>query len=164
MDIRTAIAAHGCGELLKLGAGINAEVYAVDENTVLRVSCREVDGFRIIHLLPKKWKLDYPLVNILATDGDCSEFALVERLYPIPYLRDSDLFDREFWEQVSEYHIANPHGAPEAIVRLAEQAIELHRKVYSSGFHVDLDFGPNNIMQRKNGTLVLSDPFGYNDI
>ncbi len=141
-----------------LGKGNFAEVYSSDfPNKVIRISKNSNDGFILIL---KNLDLVDPdkIVRIYSFTSDLTE-SLLEKLNPL----ESDLLSSVDWEEVNEEHFLGS-VQNEEVKSLLQYALDLYGKIYQREKVIfELDLSPSNIMLRENGTLVLSDPFGYID-
>lgn len=141
-----------------VGEGNFAKVYLSDcPNKVIRVSKNFNDGFSLI--LKNMDLLDYnKIVKIYSFTKDLKE-SLLEKLDP---LENGILYNID-WEEVNEEHFLGSVENQE-VKELLQYGIDLYGKIYQTEkVFFELDLRPENIMLRKNGTLVLSDPFGYVD-
>lgn len=158
-------------QLEKIGNGVFSKVYALDNNWVVKLSSVETDGFRVIHDLPDSIIQRYSLPIIDKSRSDSEEgLFVIEKLYPL----DSDVFEGtnfaitvlndlheckglkgNFKAYIHEKHYLRP---------IFEKAERLLCLLLRLGYPVCLDINNKNIMQRPNGELVLSDPFGYLNI
>lgn len=147
-----------------LGQGMGGEVYELTDTTVLRKSKHETDGFRAVCWLNDELRAYFDLPTIIECDQEETEWAILERLYPI----DSDFFSelRDFdWDHINVMREIPCEIKNEKLRALIHTGIKLFYYVHKVGMPVrELDLGPRNIMQRKDGTLVINDPFAMLDI
>lgn len=158
-------------DLKKLNEGTFAIAYQMADGKVLRHSKTELDGFSILCQLKDFEAEEFGLLKIYAYDSDYSEYAITERLHHL----DTDTFSDVF-EQVSahfnEIVMSDNYDALEEIIRFENEelkellikAFNLGRFLIEDGYRFVMDIKQSNIMARKNGELVLSDPIGCLDI
>lgn len=154
-----------------IGKGIYSKVYLLSEDSVLKVSNDETDGFHIIPHLSKKVIETFSLVRVDVGRSYVDEGQYVmEHLYPL----DCDFFDgtelaitilNDLHENPKlkgrfKDYINNTHPLYDMFCK-AERLLLILRR---SGYGVCLDINQGNIMSRKNGELVFNDPFGLLDI
>lgn len=156
-----------------LGVGVRSFVYAVDSEWVVKRMTDECDGFHAIVGMGPKFAERYSLPRIDYTRSDVDAgIIVIERLYRTDYdywygseeihnemnnLHYSEENQKSF---VFDDHLEKDHPLYDITLK-AYKAWKLLRRI---GWAVSLDINPSNIMIRKNGELVLSDPFGFLDI
>lgn len=148
-----------------LSGGFNAAVYELNATEVIRVSCTEYDGWRAILEIPFELRDNLGIVRIIdhwvdPTSGNV--IAILEKLKHIEYATVIEhCFNTEkfnvFGTPPDIDTILTPDNMFYDIVKKAIKALQ-YCKANNLGIKkLDLNF--LNIMQRKNGTLVLTDPF-----
>lgn len=156
---------HGKTLGTHLGQGVCATVYELTEDAVLRESRNETDGFRAVCWLSDEDRERFCLPKILEMDDEDYEWAVIERLYPV----GGGLFQtlgQTDWDIINKHRTCLVDVKNVQLKVLLDKAFELYRYVTEElEMPVTmLDIHHRNIMQRKDGTLVLNDPFHYLDI
>lgn len=162
---------YDVSRLKLLGKGVFSKVYDLDEHSVLKVSTDETDGFSIIHDLSDKVINKYSLPRIDKQRSNPEEgHYVIEKLYPIdPSLFDDtelvmtiflDLAECPNLKSRFKQYIQPTHPLFDIFCK-AEHVFCL---LFRYGYPISLDITTTNIMVRRNGELVLSDPFGKLDI
>lgn len=156
---------HGKTLGKRLGQGVCATVYELTEDTVLRESDDETDGFRAVCWLSDEDRERFCLPKILEVDEEDYHWAVIERLYPVGGALFQELGHTD-WDIINKHITCLVDVKNERLQALLDKAFELYRYVTDELEMpvLRLDLHHRNIMQRKDGTLVLSDPFHYLDI
>lgn len=148
-----------------IGTGVCAFVYEITPTTVVRQSHDETDGFRAVCWLSDEDREKFCLPKILEVDEEDYQWAVIERLYPVgeALFRELGLRDRDI---INEHNTCLVDVKNSQLNTLLEKAFELFQYV-TKELEIPvtrLDLHHCNIMRRKDGTPVLSDPFHYLDI
>lgn len=156
---------HGKTLGKRLGQGVCATVYELTGDTVLRESDDETDGFRAVCWLTDEDRERFCLPKIIEVDEEESQWAVVERLYPVGGALFQELGHVD-WDIINKHITCLVDVKNERLKTLLDKAFELYRYVTDELEMpvTGLDLHHRNIMQRKDGTLVLNDPFDYLDI
>lgn len=152
------------GKLISRGSF--AEVYELTEDTVLRKSSTEVDGFRCICWLTTEERERFALPVIKEVDEEECSWAIVEKLQRCgdALFQDMGTVDWCHINACSPVVVIKNFTYPQ-LGELFNKAIALLKYMVEEGYPVtSLDLHPRNIMKRADGTLVISDPFGELDI
>lgn len=144
--------------------GFCAAVYNKSDTEVFRVSCVKHDGWRAILEIPEDLRESFGLVRVKEhwRDGKFV-IAVLERLVHLNY-KDTikadfnpERFNR-FKQTPNVDDILTPDNQFYEICKKATKALDYCKENNLNVHALDLNF--LNIMQRENGELVLSDPFG----
>lgn len=156
---------HGKTLGKRLGQGVCATVYELTEDTVLRESDDETDGFRAVCWLSDEDRERFCLPKILEVDDEEHQWAVIERLYPVGGALFQELGECD-WNIINKHRVCLVDVKNTRLKALLDKAFELYRYVTEELEMpvTRLDLHHRNIMQRKDGTLVLNDPFHYLDI
>lgn len=159
----------GC-KYVEVKAGWNSEVFIAEEkDTVVKFSKTPHDGFRVIAKeLTKEQRERLGLVRIYEEESNYEENIFVlEKLLPI---RDYNLYLGCENAQLTLNDLHHPGSKVVPLTRLMDKSdpmFEITRKAYllwrylkRKGINTNIDLNPSNIMKRKDGTFVLSDPLG----
>lgn len=155
-----------------LGEGFNAMVLEVDEHWVIRASIAKTDGWRVISRLNHRLRERLSLPRVLATWEDNESFnhkvielSLVERLeeleFGVDYTYESPNLERmntNYERPEVDKHIQVTEPCYTVIKQAVRAFRVLKRMRIMQSVSLDLSYG--NIMKRKNGEYVLTDPFG----
>lgn len=148
----------------KIASGIFGTVYDFDGNKVLRKSHDETDGWRALLWLTDKDREIFNLPVIHHFDEEENEWAVVERLYPVGSALFQDMGESD-WRWLNNNRVILNEKQDPRLIELFKSAIALFEYITSKEFPIrELDLHDRNIMQRDDGTLVISDPFGQLDI
>lgn len=146
-----------------ISRGEFAQVYALPDNSdmVLRVSEAETDGFRLLVGLTDEERVKFRLPKFYHHE-ECGEFVIMERLYPI----DPSILSEEFRLEPNTFNRQRiiQDDENEKVKDLLNTALALNNHLIDLGSYFELDVNTRNIMLRKCGELVLSDPIGWLDI
>lgn len=158
-------------DLKKLNEGTFAVAYLMSDGRVLRHSQTELDGFMILAQLKDFEAKEFGILKIFSFDSEWSEYAITERLYHLDVDTFSDVFEHVS-THFNEIVESDNYEALEEIIKhehkelkeLLIKAFNLGRFLIDGGYRFLMDIKRDNIMARKNGELVLSDPIGCLDI
>jgi hypothetical protein len=155
---------HDISKLALIGQGVFASVYSLTEDTVYRVGGDQLDGWKMIGWLTDEEREFYCLPKVYSVDEEEGNWAVVEKLYPVGSALFQDFGDRD-WSILNLHQKVIIDIGNEQLKALLDKAIAAFHYLKEKGYPIQLlDIHPRNIMKRKDGTLVLSDPFGELDI
>lgn len=155
-----------------LGEGFNALVLAVDDHWVIRASMTKTDGWRVISRLNHRFRERLSLPRVLATwedtesvDNKIIELSLVERLKELEFGVDYSFASRTLECMNRHWKVPDVDkcvSSTEPCYAVIKQAVRAYHVLKRMGlmYSISLDLNYSNIMKRKNGEYVLSDPFG----
>lgn len=155
-----------------IACGTQAEVYALDDHSVVKRVYLETDGFNVVtqmsHAFIERFKM--PRIDFSRSYPDEGIF-VIEKLYRTPYdlwvgtdnihAILNDLHRRTYARTLDFSEWISPEHPLYDITVTCFKAWKFVRRL---GYPVSMDLNPGNIMMRKNGAFVLSDPFGHLDI
>lgn len=156
-----------------LGAGVHSEVFAIDDDWVVKRMHDERDGFWTVLYLSEgvRERLHLPRIDLSRSDMD-EGIIVIERLQRLDWdlwegtdhihtvMNDLHLRNESFKFNIDEW-LENTHP----LYDISSMAYRAWKFVKRAGFATSLDINPSNIMMRKGDKkLILSDPFGYLDI
>lgn len=148
----------------QIASGIFGTVYDFDGDKVLRKSHDETDGWRAMMWLSDKDREIFRLPIIHSYDEDEFSWAVVERLYPVGSGLFQNMGDSD-WTRLNNNRVILNRNQDPRLIELFDTAIALFDYITKEEYPVrELDLHNRNIMQRADGTLVISDPFGQLDI
>lgn len=159
----------GCN-YVDIKAGWNSEVFIAKEvDKVVKFSKVGNDGFRAIaKLLTAEQRERLSIVKIFEEESNYQDNIFVlEKLIPI---RDYSLFLGCEDAQLTLNELHHPGSVAVPLTRLMDKSdpmFDITRKAYllwrylkRKGINTNIDLNPSNIMKRKDGSFVLSDPIG----
>ncbi len=158
-----------------LGAGIRSEVFAIDDDWVVKRMHDECDGFHVITQLSQTFIERFQLPRIDFSRSILDEgIIVIERLHRTPWdvwegsdevhnrMNDLQRLDNDYKKKFRvEDWIEKTHP----LFDITLKAFKAWKILNRIGYPVSLDINPSNVMMRKGDKkLILSDPFGYLDI
>ena len=150
----------------KLGSGSFSNIYGNDKKTyVIKVNASPDPGYssyvKLIHKFPNK---HFPKISDRKTfriNYNNYDIYLIEKLYRIPMTEARSLihiFDHVM-DNCAELNLNILFPTVPRILRTQPLLAKALRFIEKHDVNDGLDMGPYNIMRRKDGTIVITDPY-----
>lgn len=158
-------------KLKLIGCGTRSRVYELDENWVVKEMLDDIDGFWCVVSLPEhiRKRFNMPYIDLKRSNIE-EGIIVIEKLVRINYIEflGTDKIHLKlnnlYFNWKEKVDIDQYLDSDHPLYEITKQAYRAYRFCNRIGYHLTLDLNPTNIMQRKDGGYVLSDPFGALDI